>query len=167
MSLTKNGKIYLNDRNKIYILDIPNETSYELTRSKYKFETSLIILEKNNNNIIINISENKILFFNISIYHIIIEDVDYFLMTWVYFILELLLFKIEIIKYKKISFIFALISIWILKKIKKYSFFKKIKNNIILSKIPIIPYILIHSINSILFFFIYNIIVNNKNCFFM
>ena len=76
----------MNDRKKIYIVDINNETYYNLTRFNYQIENELLILEEDNNNklFIVN-SYYEIQIFKSSVYITIMQDMRYFRLFIYYF----------------------------------------------------------------------------------
>ena len=88
--ITNNDEIYVNDRNKIYIVDINNKTYYNLTRFNYQIENELLILEEedNNNKLFIVNSYYEIQIFKSSVYITIMQDMKYFLLGYLYIIFE-------------------------------------------------------------------------------
>ena len=126
IAILKNGDIYLNDRNYIYALDLENKKTFKLTK-KRQFDNSLIVIEKENTNIFILNSKNKIKYFHKSIYITISEDLNLILILWIDFILFLKIFSYnnEINNIKKR--VLLLLSIIILLIIKKVNINEKIE----------------------------------------
>ena len=81
-----------------------NKKTFKLTK-KRQFDNSLIVIEKENTNIFILNSKNKIKYFHKSIYITISEDLNLILILWIDFILFLKIFSYnnEINNYKIIK----------------------------------------------------------------
>jgi hypothetical protein len=134
----------VNDKNKIYTLDLKNKNKahYTLTRFNYQFENSLVILEQDaNNKLFIVNSYYEIQIFKGSVYITIMQDMRYFVISYLYFILERYYSKIFNIKYINIFFIICLISFLLIDNHNKLLYAENMQNNAL--RISIFLYIII------------------------
>ena len=154
--ITKNEEIYVNDRNKIYTLDLKNKTYYALTRFNYQFENSLIILEDEKNHLFIINSYYEIQIFKRSICITLMQDLRYVLISYLYYILERYYNRFNI-KYINIFFIISLIIFLMIDNYNKSLYVDGMQNYAL--RISIILYIIIHLFNLSLFYFHY---LNNE-----
>ena len=153
IAITKNEEIFLNDRNNIYALDIINNKEFALTKYEHNFDNSLIILKKKNDTIFIVNSKNKIQFFHKSITKTITDDIYLFLNIWIFFIMIIKYLFSEISKSdnKKISFLFAILSSWIIKKLSNYLYFKeKMEYITIILKLSTVIFIIVDKFHTFL-----------------
>jgi hypothetical protein len=142
--ITDNDEIYVNDKNKIYTLDLKNKNKahYTLTRFNYQFENSLVILEQDaNNKLFIVNSYYEIQIFKGSVYITIMQDMRYFVISYLYFILERYYSKLFNIKYINIFFIICLISFLLIDNHNKSLYAENMQNNAL--RISIFLYIII------------------------
>jgi len=77
----RDEKMFVNDKNNIYYLDIKNRKSYKLIRNKNKFENIAIGFDKTKGILFITNSSYEIKFFKSSIFRTILQDLKYYLFT--------------------------------------------------------------------------------------
>ena len=107
-----------------------NKAHYTLTRFNYQFENSLVILEQDaNNKLFIVNSYYEIQIFKGSVYITIMQDMRYFVISYLYFILERYYSKIFNIKYINIFFIICLISFLLIDNHNKSLYAENMQNN--------------------------------------
>ena len=100
--ITKKDEIYLNNKIKIYLLNLECETVNPITRLNYHFNNSFVYKENKDNNIFIANSNDKIIFFKPSLYSTVIQDLKYF---WILFFFIYAYFYITINKVESISLV--------------------------------------------------------------
>ena len=150
----------MNDRKKVYFLDINNSKPFALTRYNYQFDNPIIIIDKKNNenNFICN-SKNKIQFFHTSNITTIAEDLYLLIIIWLFFILlfKIIFYSKKINGYKKICFLLSFTTLWICKKLYQFRFFKEKRKYIIIPfELSILVFFVIYIFDVFLFPFIFD-----------
>ena len=147
----RDEKMFVNDKNNIYYLDIKNRKSYKLIRNKNKFENVAIGFDKIKGIFFITNSSYEIKFFKSSIFRTILQDLKYYLFTSLFiFFLKLFGSDKKILLYKDmISSLIVTIPVFLYyKKMNFYSTIEDIikEGEFILLVLSILSFIIINKL---------------------